>query len=63
MRLTAGRFDDIAPVSEKGNLNFLSVLVARIKLDQPEMGEVRDRAIDDRAVIATATIEVTVDLR
>jgi hypothetical protein len=27
-------------------------------LDQPEMGDVRDRAIDYRVVIATATIEV-----
>jgi hypothetical protein len=31
-------------------------------LDQPEMGDVRDRAIDYRAVIATAGIEVMVEL-
>jgi hypothetical protein len=30
-------------------LNFLYVLVARIKLDQPEIGDVRDRAIDYRS--------------
>jgi hypothetical protein len=63
MRLTARRFDDIAPDREKGCLNFLYVLVARIKLlDQPEMGDVRYRSIDYRAVIATAAIEVTVEL-
>jgi hypothetical protein len=32
-------------------------------LDQSEMGDVRDRAIDFRAVIATAAIEVMVELR
>jgi hypothetical protein len=32
-------------------------------LDQPEMGDVRDRAIDYRAVIATAAIEVMIELR
>jgi hypothetical protein len=37
MRLTARRFDDIAPDREKGCLNFLYVLVARVKLDQPEL--------------------------
>jgi hypothetical protein len=31
-------------------------------LDQPEMGDVRYRAIDYRAVIATAAIEVMVEL-
>jgi hypothetical protein len=31
-------------------------------LDQPEIGGVRDRAIDYRAVIATAAIEVMVEL-
>ena len=58
MHLTARRFDDIAPEREKGRLNFLYVLVAQVKLDRPEMGDVRDRAIDYRVVIATATIEV-----
>jgi hypothetical protein len=33
-------------------------LVAQVKLNQPEMGDVRDRAIDYRVVIATAAIEV-----
>jgi hypothetical protein len=33
-----------------------------MELDQPEMGDVRDRAIDDRAVIATAAIEVMIEL-
>jgi len=61
-RLTARRFDDIAPDREKGNLNFLYVLVARIKLDQPEIGDVRDRVMDYRAVIFTAAIEVMVEL-
>ncbi len=45
------------------SLNFLYVLVARIKLDQPETDDVLDRAIDYRAVIATAAIEVMVELR
>jgi len=31
-------------------------------LDQPEMGDVRDRAIEYRAVIATAAIEVMIEL-
>jgi hypothetical protein len=31
-------------------------------LDQPEMGEMRDRVIDYRAVIATAGIEVMIEL-
>jgi hypothetical protein len=31
-------------------------------LDQPEMGDVRDRAIHYRAVIATLTIEVMIEL-
>jgi hypothetical protein len=31
-------------------------------LDQWEIGDVRDRAIDYRAVIATAAIEVMVEL-
>jgi hypothetical protein len=31
-------------------------------LDQPEMGDVRDRAIDYRAAIATAAIEVVIEL-
>ena len=61
-RLTVRRFDDIAPDRKKGCLNFLFILVARIKLDQPEIGDVRDRAIDYRAVIATAAIEVMVEL-
>jgi hypothetical protein len=46
---------------KKGCLNFPYVLVARIELDQPEMGDVRDRAIDYRAVIATLAIEVMVE--
>ena len=46
--MTTRRFDDIAPDREKGCLNFLYVLVAPIKLDQPEIGDVRDRAIDYR---------------
>jgi hypothetical protein len=62
MRLTARRFDDIAPDREKGWLNFLYVLVARVKLDQPEMDDVRYRGIDYRVVIATAAIEVMVEL-
>jgi len=32
-------------------------------LDQPEMGDARHRAIDYRAVIATAAIEVMIELR
>jgi hypothetical protein len=32
------------------------------KVDQPEMGDVRYRSIDYRVVIATAAIEVMVDL-
>jgi hypothetical protein len=60
MRLTARRFDDIAPDREKGW--FLYVLVARVKLDQPEMDDVRYRGIDYRIVIATAAIEVMVEL-
>jgi hypothetical protein len=31
-------------------------------LDQPEMGDLRDRAIDYRAVIATVAIEVMIEL-
>jgi hypothetical protein len=31
-------------------------------LDQPEIGDVRDRATDYRAGIATAAIELTVEL-
>jgi hypothetical protein len=31
-------------------------------LDQPEVGDVRDRAIDYRTVITTAAIEVMIDL-
>jgi hypothetical protein len=31
-------------------------------LDQPEMGDARDRAIEYRAVIATAAIELMVGL-
>jgi len=38
------------------------LLVARIKFDQPEIGDLRDRAIDYRAVIVTAAIEVIVKL-
>lgn len=60
--MTARQFDDIAPDREKGCLTFLYVLAARIKLDQPEMGDVRDRAIDYRAMSATAAIEVMVEL-
>ena len=63
MRLTARRFDDIAPDREKGCSNFLYVLVARVKLDQPEMGDMRYRGIDYCVVMATAAIEVTVDCR
>jgi hypothetical protein len=37
-------------------------LVARISSNQQEMGDVRDRAIDYRAVIATAAIEVMIEL-
>jgi hypothetical protein len=48
-RLTTRRFDDIAPDRENGCF-------------QPQMGVARDRAIDYRAVIATAAIEVMVDL-
>jgi hypothetical protein len=44
---------------KKGILNFLYVLVARIKLRPAGMGNVRYRAIDYRAVIAAAAIEVT----
>jgi hypothetical protein len=62
VRLTTRRFDDIAPDREKGCLNFLYVLVARIELDRPEMGGVRDRGIDYRAVIAKAAIEVMIEL-
>jgi len=62
VRLTTRRFDDIALDREKGCLAFLYLLVARIKFDQPEIGDVRDRAIDYRAVIVTAAIEVMVKL-
>jgi hypothetical protein len=62
MRLTARRSGYIAPDREKGCLNFLYVLVARVKLDQPEMGDVRYLGIDYRVVIATAAIEVMVEL-
>jgi|GEM_PF-6826869 len=63
LRLTTRRCGDIARDRTIGCLNFLYVLVARIELDQPEMGDVRDRAIDYRAVIATAAIEVMIELR
>jgi hypothetical protein len=61
-RLTTRLFDDIALDREKGCLAFIYLLVARIKFDQPEIGGLRDRAIDYRAVIATAAIEVRVEL-
>ena len=60
MRLTPHRSGYIAPDREKGCLNFLYVLVARV--NQPEMGDVRYRGIDYRVVIATAAIEVMVEL-
>jgi hypothetical protein len=62
----AAIFDFFTAMPEKRlpiSLNFLYVLVARIKLDQPETDDVLDRAIDYRAVIATAAIEVMVELR
>lgn len=62
VRLTTRRFDDIAPDRERGCLKFRYVFFPRIELDQPEMGDVGDRAIDYRAVIATAAIEVMIEL-
>ena len=64
--LRAAIFDFFMAMPEKRlpiSLNFLYELVARIKLDQPETDDVLDRAIDYRAVIATAAIEVMVELR
>jgi hypothetical protein len=63
VRLTTRRFDDIARDRKLGCLNFPYILVARIQLDQPEMGDVRHRAINYRAVIATAAIEAVIELR
>ncbi len=64
--LLAAIFDFFTAIPEKRlpiSLNFLYVLVARIKLDQLETDDVLDRAMDYRAVIATAAIEVMVELR
>lgn len=61
--MTTRRFDDIARDRKLGCLNFSYVWVARKELDQPEMGDARDRAIDYLAVIATAAIEVMIELR
>jgi hypothetical protein len=60
--LTTRRFSDIARDRKRSCLNFPYVFVARIELDQPEMGDVRHRAIDYRAVIDIAAIEVVIEL-
>jgi hypothetical protein len=60
--LTTRRFGDIARDRKIGCLNFPYLFVARIELDQPEMGDARDRAIDYRAMIDIAAIEVVIEL-